>query len=214
MHDRYAGVWFHTLTFTQKTLTRSPADTMVTEMWKEMFMLPGRMRAEISHPDGTVTYILNDGSSYLHFMPGDSAKHTRAGNLLLTIAYDVYAQPVDRTIADLRDEKLNLAPVHEDIWGGRPMYVIGAAAGDAHSRQLWIDKERLVFVRSLAPAPGDTSKTVETRFENFQHRPDGSWFSERVEFYGPDGRLRLSEEYTDVKFNVPLDTRLFAIPPA
>jgi hypothetical protein len=33
-------------------------------------------------------------------------------------------------------------------------------AGDLHTRQFWVDKERLVFVRLLEPAPRDTSKTV------------------------------------------------------
>jgi cyclase len=45
----------------------------------------------------------------------------------------------------------DLATVHDDSWEGRPVYVVGARAGDLRTRQFWVDKERLVFVRRAAP---------------------------------------------------------------
>jgi hypothetical protein len=146
-------------------------------------------------------------------MPGDSVRRARVGNYLLTIAFDVYTQPVERTVADLADAHFNMSPVHEDTWEGHRIYVIGAPPGDLHSRQLWIDRDRLIYLRTLAPAPQDTTRTMETRFEDYFHRPDGSWFVQRVEFYGPDGKLQQLEQFTDAKFNAPLDPQLF-VPPA
>ncbi len=210
MHDRYAATWYHTLTFTQRTTLRSPADTMVIETWREKAMLPGRLRIDLERATGPMAYIFANDSTFV--VRGDSVRRLAGGNYLLTIGFDVYVQPVERTLASLRAEHFTMAPVHEDTWNGRPVYVIGAAPGDLHSRQLWIDKERLLYVRSLAPAGQDSSKTSDTRFDNYVRLPSGGWLSEKVEFY-TDGKLRQREEYSDVRTDVPLDASLF-VPPA
>jgi len=47
MHERYAGKWYKTLTFVQKT-TRIRADsTISTSTWYEAFSFPGTMRIDI-----------------------------------------------------------------------------------------------------------------------------------------------------------------------
>jgi len=92
------------------------------------------------------------------------------------------------------------------------VYVIGAAAGDLRSHQLWIDKERLLFVRSIEPDDRDTTKTVDIRFDDYVKMTGGGWLSERVEIYR-DGKLVQREEYSDVRTNDPIDPAIFA-PPA
>src|SRR5579863_9176131 len=62
MHDRYAKTWYHTLTFTQKTTLRTPADTMVIETWKEAAILPGRLRIDIQRASGNLTAIYSGDS--------------------------------------------------------------------------------------------------------------------------------------------------------
>jgi hypothetical protein len=52
---------------------------------------------------------------------------------------------------------------------------VGAAAGDSTSRQFWIDKERLYFVRSLEPSPQNPAVTMETRFEKYQVMGGDGW---------------------------------------
>src|SRR2546425_7426706 len=81
-----------------------------------------------------------------------------------------------RSAARLERLKFDLATVHEDTWQGRPVYVVGAKAGDLRARQFWVDRERLVFVRLLEPGQRDTSRTSDIRFNKYQ--PAGSaWLS-------------------------------------
>jgi outer membrane lipoprotein-sorting protein len=207
MHDKYASTWYHTLTFTQKTTLRTPADTMAIETWREKAMVPGKLRIDMERKKGNLTIIFANDSTYIVY-PDSIGRHA-GGNYLLTIGFDVYQQPVDQTVSALRAEKYSMTPVHEDTWEGRPVYVIGAAAGDTTSRQIWIDKDRLLFVRALGPAGGkDSAKTNDTRFENYVEMPGGGWLSERVEFYR-DGKLRQQEEYSEAQTNVALDSALF-----
>lgn len=210
MHDRYAKTWYRTLSFTQKTTRRTQADTMVIETWKERALIPGYLRIDIERATGNTSVVY--GGDSLFVWRGDSTI-TRAAtrNILLVIGFDVYRQPPETTLAVLAAEHYPTTPVREDTWEGRPVYVIGAAAGDLHSHQLWIDKGRLLFVRALEPDQRDSTKTVDLRFDNYVKVPSG-WLSETVEIYR-DGKLAQREEYRDVRTNIPVDPKIFS-PPA
>jgi hypothetical protein len=211
MHDKYAKSWYRTLSFTQKSTIRTPADTMIVETWRERALLPGHLRIDVERATGNVVAVYSGDSLFV--WRGDSVL-TRAAtrNILLVIGFDVYGQPAETTLAVLEAEHFPLAPMHEETWEGRPVFVIGAAAGDLHSHQLWIDKERLLFVRSLEPDDRDSTKTVDIRFDNYVKLSGGGWLSERVEIYR-DGKLVQREEYSDVRTNMPIDPQIF-VPPA
>ena len=211
MHDKYAKSWYRTLSFTQKSTIRTPADTMKVETWKERALLPGHLRIDVERATGNVVAVYSGDSLFV--WRGDSVLTRDATrNILLVIGFDVYGQPPETTLAVLEAEHFPMTPMREDTWEGRPVYVIGAAAGDLRSHQLWIDKERLLFVRSIEPDDRDTTKTIDIRFDNYVKMPSGGWLSERVEIYR-DGKLVQREEYSDVRTNEPIDPRIFA-PPA
>src|ERR1051325_395492 len=46
MHDRYAGKWYHTATFTQKTTTTLVSGRDVVQTWYEAMQLPGKLRID------------------------------------------------------------------------------------------------------------------------------------------------------------------------
>jgi hypothetical protein len=210
MHDRYVKQWYHTLTFRQKTTRRTPADTMAIEYWSEIGKFPGYLRIDIPRATGAIAAIYGPDSMYV--VSGDSTIRRAADrNILLIIGFDVYAQPVDRTLAVLHAEHFPTTTVHEDSWEGRPVYVIGGAAGGLHSNQLWIDKERLVFVRGLATSFSDSTKTSEYRFDNYVPAGHG-WLSETVEIY-TNGKLIQREQYSDVHTDGKVDPHVF-VPPA
>ena len=127
MHDRYASTWYRTLTFTQKTTRRSPANTMVIETWKEKAMVPGKLRIDMEAASGNLSVIFANDSTYI--MRADSVRRTAGTNYLLIIGFDVYRRPIEVTVAALTNHKpaFPMSPVHEDTWEGRPVYVIGAA---------------------------------------------------------------------------------------
>lgn len=210
MHDKYAKTWYRTLSFTQKSTIRTPADTMVVETWKERAMMPGRLRIDIERATGNLAVVYAGDSVFV--WRGDSTLRRAASrNILLIIGFDVYVQPPETTLAVLRAEHFPMTPLREDTWQGRPVYIIGAAAGDLHSHQLWIDKERLLFVRGIQPDDRDSTKTLDFRFDGYAQVP-GGWLSELVSIY-VDGKLVQREEYSDVRTNDPIDGRIFT-PPA
>jgi hypothetical protein len=206
MHDRYAAKWYKTLTFTQTT-TRYDADgTAHAETWYEAIEVPSKLRIDFDP--------VAKGSGY-QFV-GDVLNIFEDGKLkssnpfvhpLLLLGFDVYLLPPDESINKVTKLGYDLSIIREDTWQGRPVYVVGAKAGDMQSPQFWIDKQELYFVRSVGPAGRDKTKTSETQFNKYQ-KAGGGWIAAEVLFL-VDGKRATLEEYYDVKVNPKLDEKLF-----
>jgi len=205
MHARYAGHWYRTLTFVQQNTATHQDGSTEHSVWKEYAAIPGRLRIDFQPGDsGNGALFANDSQfTFAH----DSLRAAVAFvHPLMVLGFDVYAQPVERTIAQLEGLKIDLSIVHEDSWHGRPVYVVGARAGDLRTRQFWLDKGRLVFVRLLQPGR-DTTQTSDIRFEDYR-AVGPAWVSARVEFL-TDGHPRWLEEYSEIKTDVALPDGLF-----
>ena len=206
MHDRYAGKWYRTLAFVQKN-TRYLADGRTdTSTWTEALSLPGKLRIDVEPRANGNGNIYRNDTVYV-FNNGRLVRQARAPHPLLLLGFDVYFLPVERTVAGLREIGFDLTRLREATWQGRPAYVVGAAAGDNHTRQFWIDRDRLLFVRMLEPSRRDTTKTAEIRFNRY-YEVDGAWLSPEVEFL-IDGARDFLEEYTEIKTGLPVDDGLF-----
>jgi hypothetical protein len=206
MRDRYAGKWYGTLTFRQKTSRLLPNGTWNVQTWYEAIRVPGALRIDFDPVSGGNGVLYARDSQYV----ASNGRIIRAEpgiNDLLLLGFDVYANAPARTVALLRKQGFDLSRVHIDSFAGRPMIVVGAHAGDSHRKQLWVDAERLYFVRLLEPMPRDSTKTQDIRFLNYERRGD-AWVAPRVELYN-DGKLVFYEDYSDVRVDVPLDDSLF-----
>ena len=202
MHDRYAGKWYRTLTFVQTTTF---ADGR-RETWYEAASMPGKLRIDIA-PVPEKNTILFSGDSVYQWQ-----RATRRGggpfvHPLMVLGFDVYTQPVERSVAQLRQIGYDLSKIRADVWQGRSVWVVGADSGDLRSRQFWIDQERLVFVRSLETARQDTSVVSEIQFNAY--RPLGrGWIAPEVKFFR-NGTLTMTEEYADIRIDVALPADLW-----
>jgi hypothetical protein len=127
--------------------------------------------------------------------------------MLLVLGFDVYRQSPEATITTVKGEGYDMTKVHEDSWEGQPVYVVGADKGDLKSKQFWVEKNRLLFVRLIEPAQSDPKKTEETRFEDYRQLSPG-WIAVRVELRIDDKKV-FEEEYSDVQVNAKLDPALF-----
>jgi hypothetical protein len=211
MHDRYAGKWYRTLTFVQHNTAYLPGDSVQHSTWFERASIPGSLRIDFrdgpGFPPGDGLLFSRDSQFVIQ---GDSVSQAVAFvHPLMVLGFDVYAQPVQRTLELLRQIGFDLSTVHEDTWQGRPAWVIGARAGDLHTRQFWVDRERLVFVRMLEPGRRDTTATVETQFNDY--RPaGGGWVSPRVLFL-TNGQRRWLEEYADIQTDVAIAPEVFDV---
>jgi hypothetical protein len=204
MHDRYAGKWYKTLTFVQKTSQVKP-DTTLVSTWYEAFFFPGTMRIDMDSMGGNGMMIIGD-SLYV-FKEGKLTSTRSFVHTLLLLGFDVYfVQPRDM-ITKLRGLHFDLSIIREDKWQGRPVYVVGGKEGDLHSPQFWVDKERLLFVRLLEPAGASGTQTRETQFNNYIRLGNG-WLAPQVVFM-VDNKVMMSEEYSEPQANPKLDKKLF-----
>lgn len=206
MHDHYAGKWYRTLTFVQRNTATRPDGAKQHSVWREYAAIPGKLRIEFEPLDSGNGALYVSDSQFV-FNADTLASATAFVHPLMVLGFDVYLDPVERTVARLQLGKFDLATVHEDTWEGRPVWVVGAKAGDLRTRQFWIDRERLVFVRLLEPGQRDTTRTSDIRFNKYE-RAGRAWISPEVAFL-VDGQERWLEEYTDIKTDVPLAAALF-----
>ena len=206
MHDRYAKSWYETLTFTQKSTTYNPDGSSKVETWYEALSLPGRLRIDIGAPSNGDGYLMVDGTVSI-FKAGKETGTRPLVNMLLVLGFDVYRQSADETFRVVRAEGYDLTKFHEETWAGEPVYVVGADKGDLKSKQFWVEKKRLLFVRLFEPTHDDPTKFREIRFENYRQLA-GGWIADRVEVYADDKKV-FSEEYSDIVSNVKLDPATF-----
>ena len=202
MRDRYAGKWYRTLTFTQKTTL---PDGRV-ETWYEALELPGKLRIDVAPLDSMKTILFRNDSVYA-FERGTLKEAKPLMHPLMVLGFDVYEAPVAETAGKLRGLNFDLSKLHQLTWRGRPTYVVGAEAGDTVSPQFWIDAERLYFVRSLEPSKKNPAVTNDTRFEKYIAL-GGGWVEMEVLFLS-GGQQKVKEEYSNPKANVKLDPAIF-----
>jgi outer membrane lipoprotein-sorting protein len=206
MHDRYAKSWYTTLTFTQKSTTHNPDGTSKIETWHEALLVPAKLRIDIGTPSDGDGYLFVDGK-LTTMKSGKEAGVKPDVNMLLVLGFDVYAQAPETTASVVTSEGYDLKKIHEDTWEGQPVYVVGAEKGDLNSKQFWVEKKRLLFVRLFEPTRADPKKFQDIRFEDYRELP-GGWVAARVEVYDNDKKV-FSEEYSDIQRNVKLDPGTF-----
>jgi outer membrane lipoprotein-sorting protein len=206
MHDRYQSSWYQTVIFTQKSTTYKPDGTSSAETWYEAASLPGKLRIDIGPAANGNGYVYVDGS--VTIVKDNKVVATRKSvNMLLVLGFDVYRQDPETTINVVKSEGYDLSKLRDDTWEGKPVYVVGAEKGDVKSRQFWVEKDTLLFVREIEPARGDPGKVDDIRFNHY--RPlSGAWIAAGVEVYA-DGTKVFTEDYSDIQPNVKLDPAVF-----
>ena len=206
MHDRYTKSWYETLTFTQKSTTYNPDGTSKVETWHEALALPGKLRIDIGVPSDGNGYLMDNGTLQT-FSDGKESGTRPLVNMLLVLGFDVYRQAPETTMKIAKAEGYDLAKFHEETWEGQPVYVVGADKGDLKSKQFWVDKSRLLFVRLFEPTRADPNKFQDIRFEDYREMA-GGWVAARVEVYVSEKKV-FSEEYSDIQCNAKLDPATF-----
>jgi outer membrane lipoprotein-sorting protein len=204
MHDRYEKTWYETLTFTQKSTTYNPDGTTKVETWYEAMKAPGKLRIDIGAPKDGNGYLMVDGNLTI-IKDSKEAGNQPYVNMLLVLGFDVYRQSEEKTASVVKTEGFDLTKVHEDTWEGQPVYVVGADKGDLKSKQFWIEKKRLLFMRVIEPGRSDPSKVNDIRFEKYEPLGD-AWVADRVEIHNSDDKIVFTEDYTDVQGNAKLDS--------
>jgi hypothetical protein len=206
MHDRYQATWYSTLTFTQKSTTYNPDGTNKVDTWYEAALLPGKLRIDFGAASDGNGAIISDGAVTL--IRGGKVSGSRSSvNILLVLGFDVYRQAPESTINVVKNEGYDLTKLREDVWEGRPAYVVGAGKGDLTSKQFWVEKDTLLFVRVIEPSQNDPKTLDDIRFMDYR-KLAGGWVAARVEVKVGD-KLVFSEEYSDMQADAKLDPATF-----
>lgn len=206
MHDRYKDAWYESVVFKENAITLNADGTKKTEVWDEALEMPGKLRINRGATSEGNGFIFSDGT-LTTFKDGKASPPRPFVHMLLVLGFDVYRQPAETTINLVAAQGYDLSKIHEEKWDGEDVYVVGAAQGDLKSKQFWIEKRRLLFVRLIAPDDHDSNKIHDTRFRDYRKLSPG-WISARVEFY-VDGKNTFNEDYFDIKANGKLDPALF-----
>ena len=206
MQKKYAKSWYKTATFVQKTTNIDKDGNKKVEIWYEAMSVPGSLRIDFT-PTKDGNGILFTNYQLYTFKGGKVDVNRPYVHPLMILGFDIYRLPMADAIEKLKGLKFDLSIEREDTWQGRTVYVVGARAGDLHSAQFWIDKKNLYFVRMIRPSGKDGAQTQETQFNKYQ-KLGGGWMSPEVIFM-VDGKTVTTEEYSELRANMPLDSKLF-----
>ncbi|HYV10620.1 MAG TPA: hypothetical protein VE980_06995 [Pyrinomonadaceae bacterium] len=206
MQKKYGKSWYKTATFVQQTTNIEPDGTKKVETWYEAMSVPGNLRIDFTPTSEGNGILFTDGKIYV-FKNGKVDSTRPFEHPLLILGFDIYRAPASDVTAKLQALKFDLLQFREDTWQGRPVYVVGAKAGDLRSPQFWIDQKELYFVRMLRPVGKDGAQTSETQFNKYQ-KLGGGWIAPEVIFM-VDGKVVTTETYSEMRADVALDPKLF-----
>ncbi|MEX0608612.1 MAG: hypothetical protein WD016_00200 [Balneolaceae bacterium] len=205
MHEKYEGKWYEFLTFEQKTTFFGPdGEVQKTQTWFEAMEVPGRLAIKFDEKDGGNGILFRDGVQY-GFANGEKIQEAERVHDLLVLGFDVYAQEPEITIEQLTKTGYDLEKWYEDEWQGRAVYVVGSDKPGMDSRQFWIDKERLIFVRNISF--GRQNSLQEVQFNKYEPLGEG-WIAPEVVFFA-NGSKGLLEEYSRIKIPDFLSDEIF-----
>lgn len=207
MYKKHNAKWYRTLTFVQKTTRFRPDGTSSVETWYEAMSAPGKLRIDFAPLEKGNGLMFVDGNQH-SFRDGKLANSQPSVHPLMVLGFDVYLQPVDKTINQLKELKMDLSLLREDSWQGKPVYVVGAKQGDLRSPQFWIDKKNLLFVRLLQPTGKDKTSFQEILFNKYQKVKGGGWIAPEV-IFNVDNKMVLLEEYSNMQAGISLNSDLF-----
>jgi hypothetical protein len=150
------------------------------------------------------------GDSTFVFKGGKRVAAHQDRNLLMTLGFDVYGQPPETTIAQLKS--VDLSKLREDIWKGIKVWVVGAEKGDTASNQFWIEQNRLLFVRLIESHksqknPNGPPNILDITFEDYQPLAKG-WVAPTC-VIKVNGKEVQREKYRDIRADVKLQPDLY-----
>jgi|CXWL01.1.fsa_nt_gi outer membrane lipoprotein-sorting protein len=206
MYKKYAGKWYKTLTFVQKTITHKPDGTSTSEIWYEAMTVPGKLRIDIDPLDKGNGILFADGK-ITSFREGKAGPTRPLVHPLMVLGFDVYGQPVATTVEQVKGLGIDLSTIHEERWQGKAVYVVGAKQGDLATPQFWVDKKDLLFVRLFQLGGRERKNVQETQFNGYV-KAKGGWVAAEVKFF-TDGKLTMTEEYSDIQAGMTLDADLW-----
>ena len=206
MQNRYAGRWYRSIAFVQTSTAVAPDGKEQTSIWYEAALLPSRLRIDYEPITAGNGVLVRADTQYV-MQRGNVARIVPRTNELLLLGFDVYFLDPKFTAAWLSKLGFDLSKIRQDTFEGRSVYVVGANdRNDLKSRQFWIDRDNMLFVRLIEPGRA-AGTTDDIRFGSYE-RIGRAWVAPVVEVY-TDGKLTWREHYQHIQIELPLDVAMF-----
>lgn len=199
MHDLYDGKYLKTMSFLQNNTAYTRTGQEQKSQWYEHIEIPGKLRIAFL-PATTRSGLVQVGDRVASFDNGIRVDFRPSVNPLLLLTADVYAAPVTTIIRGLDSLHVDQEIIRSDEWEGRPVYVVGAKAGDSTSNQMWVDAGRMVLLRFIQRnKTGERTIISDFRVQSYK---DIGGFQIPTEFLViRNGRPVWREQYADVRIN-------------
>lgn len=182
---------------------------------------PDGWRREVSLPEGKELVVRTAKKTLVEIpkagaQPSSQSSKTRPDFI---VAFLTTGEALERAVAASRLEEaakdlgVALDVVSYARFDGRVSYVIGAKSWDTTVPSVWIDKETLLPLRTIAVKKGADGKssTTDTRLRGWGSPEGGSWFPKTIEVW-VDGVLMESATTRTADRNLNLDAADFKLP--
>ena len=199
IHNTYEGKWFKKIAFEQIAYFYKNDSIYKKQIWYETYQFPGKLVIKYdSISSGNGLLFANDTLSV--FQAGEIISQKRRIHDLVVLSMDICSQDVNKTISQLNELGYDLTKMHINNWNGKEAYVVGAEKGDTISKQFWIEKERLIFVRMLSIENGQYKEIIFDDYTKF----NDSWIEQTV-IFKLNGKIFMKEEYFNIRESVTIN---------
>jgi hypothetical protein len=195
------------ISFTQATTTYLASGGQLQQRWRIIVAPPLRMRSDYL-PLTTRSGALQLGVQNYSFQNGRRTSLQTQVNATLLLGFGAFAQAPESTMRHLDSLGVKSTVIRRDTAGGRPVWVIGAEAGDLTSDQLWVDAQRWIPIRLIDRETRGTRTTItDYRFSEFAEH-GGVPIVTTLLIYR-DQRLTVRYEHRDVRINPAVSDAAF-----
>lgn len=203
---RYAyagGKWYKNFTFSQETHFYKDGKEEKMEVWHEAISSPGQLTIKYDKKDSKNGVMFKNNMVYA-FKENENLVSRPFIHDLLLAAFDVYFLKPHETSHLMDSLGFNLKVVHEDMFNGRKVLVIGAHKSDTTSNQIWIDADRFYLHRIISTQRQALSDVTMTDYEKI-----GTYWVAKKVIFKKNGLTEIEEKYFDIKFPKELNKDIF-----
>ncbi len=206
MRNAYAGGrWYKHFTFSQDVQFYKDGVADKKQVWHEAASFPGKLLIKYDTKDSK-NGMLFENNTYHGMQEGKEPMNLPMVHDLLLAGFDVYFLRPYETAHLLDSLGYNLKKVHENMWQGRKVLVVGADKGDTLSPQIWIDAERFYMHRIIYKQRGALRDVTFEQYEKMEN----NWVATFITFK-QNGKLQMTEKYFDIKFPKELKEDLYKV---
>ncbi len=207
MREVYNGKYFKTLTFLQNNTRYTTTGEEQKSQWYEHVEAPGKLRIAFL-PAAQKSGLVQVGERVASFDNGMRIDFRPSVNPLLLLTVDAYSASAASVMRSLDSLGVDTQIVRADEWEGRPVYVIGAKAGDTTSNQVWIDAEHLRLARFIQRVGrGDRATLSEIRVRAYRDIEGYQIPTDILTLR--NGKPVWREQRTDIRLNAELPANVF-----